>query len=331
MVEDRSKAGPAELSLCTIQMEECMDRRTFFRGSLGISALAGSYVAFGGYRELFASAPVRVGPAPFDLVAVRGGEPETMFQKGIDALGGIGAFVKKGQKVVVKPNMGWDVSPERGGNTNPKLVAEIIRQCLSAGAKEVYVFDHTCDEWQRCYKNSGIEAAAKSAGAKIAHAHTEGYFHDVTIARGEVLKQAKEHELVLEADVFINVPILKSHGSARVTAALKNLMGIVWDRGFWHGNDLHQCIADFGTYRKPTLNVVDAYYVMKRNGPRGVSVEDVVTMKAQLLSTDMVAIDTAAVKFFGADPKGIRHIQIAAEQGVGRNDLENLNIKRITV
>jgi len=254
-----------------------------------------------------------------------------MFQKGIEAMGGMSAFVKKGQKVVIKPNIGWDVLPERGGNTNPKLVAEIIKQCLQAGAKEVMVFDHTCDEWQRCYKNSGIEAAVKDAGGRIAPGHAEGYYHDVAIPKGKVLKNSKEHELVLGADVFINVPVLKHHSSSRITCALKNLMGNVWDRGYWHGSDLHQCIADFGTFRKPTLNVVDAYYVMKRNGPRGVSNEDVVTMKKQLLSTDIVAIDTAAVKFFGSDPKEIRHIQIAAEQGVGRMDLENLNIKRITV
>jgi uncharacterized protein (DUF362 family) len=254
-----------------------------------------------------------------------------MFQKGIEALGGIGTFVKKGQKVVVKPNIGWDVLPERGGNTHPKLVAEIIKHCLNAGAKEVLVFDHTCDEWQRCYKNSGIEAAAKDAGAKIAPAHTEGYYQSVNIPNGKVLTNAKEHELILGADVFINVPVLKHHSSSRVTIGLKNLMGNVWDRGFWHGNDLHQCIADFGTFRKPTLNVIDAYYVMKRNGPRGVSVEDVITMKAQLLTTDIVAGDTAAAKLFGTNPADIRHIKLAAEQGVGRMDLEKMNIKRITL
>ena len=308
-----------------------MDRRRFFRNSLGASALAGSYLALAGPRDLLAGVAPRISAGPVDLVAISGGEPAQMFQKGIEALGGMSAFVKKGQKVVIKPNIGWDVLPERGGNTNPKLVAEIIKQCLQAGAKEVMVFDHTCDEWQRCYKNSGIEAAVKDAGGRIAPGHAEGYYHDVAIPKGKVLKNSKEHELVLGADVFINVPVLKHHSSSRITCALKNLMGNVWDRGYWHGSDLHQCIADFGTFRKPTLNVVDAYYVMKRNGPRGVSNEDVVTMKKQLLSTDIVAIDTAAVKFFGSDPKEIRHIQIAAEQGVGRMDLENLNIKRITV
>ena len=305
-----------------------MDRRTFFQKSIGFSALAGSYVALGGREDLFASV---LRPAPFDLVAIRGGEPDVMFQKGIEEFGGIGSFVKKGQKVVVKPNIGWDVLPERGGNTHPKLVSEIIKQCLNAGAKEVMVFDHTCDEWIRCYKNSGIESAVKDAGGKIAPGHTEGYYHEVAVPNGKVLKTAKEHELVLGADVFINVPVLKHHSSSRVTIGLKNLMGNVWDRGFWHGNDLHQCIADFGTFRKPTLNVIDAYYVMKRNGPRGVSVEDVVTMKAQIITTDIVAGDTAAAKLFGANPADIRHIKSAAEQGVGRMDLEKLNIKRISL
>jgi uncharacterized protein (DUF362 family) len=116
-----------------------------------------------------------------------------------------------------------------------------------------------------------------------------------------------------------------------MTAAMKNLMGVVWDRGFWHSNDLHQCIADFAAQCKPTLNVVDAYYVMKRNGPRGVSEADVTTMKAQLISTDIVAVDTAAAKLFGLQPSGVRHIALAADREVGRMDLEQLRIKRIAL
>lgn len=112
---------------------------------------------------------------------------------------------------------------------------------------------------------------------------------------------------------------------------MKNLMGVVWDRGFWHSNDLHQCIADFAAYRKPDLNIVDAFAVMKRNGPRGVSVKDVVTMKAQLISTDIVAVDTAATKLFGTEPEAVRYIHLAADRNVGRMDLENLKIKKIAV
>lgn len=301
-----------------------MDRRSFLKTTAHAS-LAVGYFAAGGYRELLAR------PAAYDLVAVKGGLPEAMFDKGIEALGGMSAFVSKNQKVVIKPNIGWDVSPERGGNTNPKLVARIVEHCLNAGAKEVYVLDHTCDQWQRCYTNSGIEDAVKLAGAKTAPAHTESYYQTVSIPHGRSLTSAKEHEVILGADVFINVPVLKNHGGAQLTICMKNLMGNVWDRRYWHGHDLHQCIADFATYRKPTLNVVDAYRVMKSNGPRGVSVEDVVTMNSLLISTDMVAADAAATKLFGQDPDDIRHIRLAAEMGVGTKDLDRLQIRRISM
>jgi uncharacterized protein (DUF362 family) len=308
-----------------------MDRRSFILRAAGVSVLAGTSSVLGNLK-LFGGGIWENAPTDsFDLVAVKGGEPDVMFTKGMEALGGMRSFIKKGQRVVVKPNIGWDVSPARGGNTNPKLVSEIIRQCLGAGAKEVVVFDHTCDNWQRSYKNSGIASAVTDAGGKIAPGNTEGYFHDVTIPGAKNLTKAKVHELILESDVFINVPVLKNHDSARLTMSMKNLMGIVWDRREWHANDLHQCIADFAAYRKPDLNILDAYYVMKRNGPRGVSEEDIVTMKAQLISTDMVAIDVAGAKLFGIDPSEARYIQIAAQQNVGRANLDQLNIKRISL
>ena len=300
-----------------------MDRRRFITQSAAVTA--GVYFGFHQHQSLFAS------PLQYDLVATKNGEPAAMFDAAIEAMGGMKTFVKKGQKVVVKPNIGWDVPPERAGNTNPQLVKRIIEHCMNAGAKEVYVFDNTCDNWQRCYKNSGIGSAAKEAGAKVAPGNAESYYHPVTISNGTNLRAAKEHELILESDVFINVPILKHHGGSRITVAMKNLMGIVWDRGEWHRSDLHQCIADYATYRKPDLNIVDAYNVMKQNGPRGVSTNDVVMMKAQLISADIVAVDTAAAKLFELNPDDIRHISIAAEKKIGRKDLENLNIKRITL
>ena len=308
-----------------------MDRRSFMLRAAGATVLAGTSSAFGKLKflnsEMFDSSP----SASYDLVAIKGGEADVMFAKGIEALGGMKTFVKKGQKVVVKPNIGWDVSPERGGDTNPKLISEIIRHCYAAGAKEVVVFDNTCDNWQRAYKNSGIESAVTNAGGKVAPGNTEGYYHDVTVTGSKNLPSAKVHELILDADVFINVPVLKDHNSARLTMSMKNLMGVVWDRRAWHANDLHQCIADFAAYRKPDLNILDAYTVMKRNGPRGVSEEDVVTMKSQLISTDMVTIDVAGAKLFGLNPSDIRYIQIAAQQKAGRADLDHLNIKRISL
>jgi uncharacterized protein (DUF362 family) len=303
-----------------------MDRRTFLEKTIGASLALGTYAATGQPNNLLSSPPL-----PFDLVAIKGSEPEILFDKGIEALGGMQVFVNKGQKVVIKPNIGWDVSPNRAGNTHPKLIKRIIEHCTKAGAKEIYVVDHTCDEWQRCYSNSGIERAVKDAGGKMAPGNSESYYHEIKIQNGKSLTSCKEHELILGADVFINVPILKSHSGTSLTIAMKNLMGNVWDRRYWHKNDLHQCIADFASFRKPTLNIVDAYNVMKTNGPKGVSVEDVVTMKAQLISTDIVAIDAAAAKLFGLKPEDIDYVQIASDMKIGRKDLDKLNIKRINV
>jgi uncharacterized protein (DUF362 family) len=307
-----------------------MNRRVFFK-NLGLTAVAGSTLGLGKLETVLAGISTRSPGSPYDLVAVKGGEPDVMFDRGIEAFGGLNTFVKKGHTVVIKPNMGWDVPPERGGNTSPALIKRIIEHCYQSGASKVYVFDHTCDNWEKCYANSGIERSARDAGATVVPANSEGYYHEVSVPRGTSLTKAKEHELVLESDVFINVPILKNHGGSQLTMAMKNLMGSVWDRKEWHRNDLHQCIADFSTYRKPTLNVLDAYLVMKQNGPRGVSVDDVVLMKSQILSTDMLALDVAGSKLFGINPGEIRYLTIAGSKGVGRSDLENLNIKRIVL
>ena len=240
-----------------------MDRREFIRKSIGGSIVAGSALALGSYGKAVRSDAGTTCRVRTIWWRSKGGEPDAMFDSAIQVMGGMATFVKKGQKVLVKPNIGWDVTPERGGNTNPKLVSRLIQHCLNAGAKEVYVFDHTCEHWIKTYKNSGIERAVKDAGGKIVSGDSESYYHEVDIPKGKRLTKAKVHELLLGADVFINVPILKHHSSSRVTIGLKNGMGVVWDRGYWHSNDLHQCIADFGTYRKPDLTVVDAYYVVE--------------------------------------------------------------------
>lgn len=305
-----------------------MDRREFIKKSIQAGIILGSASSLGKYSNLLASQ--KSFPSNnYDLVAIKGGEPDAMLDKAIESLGGMKSFVKKGQKVVVKPNIGWDVTPERAGNTNPVLVKRIVQHCYEAGAKEVYVFDNTCDNWKRCYSNSGIEKAVKDAGGKMVPGNSESYYQKVEVKQGKKLTDTQVHELILESDVFINVPILKDHASTHLTIAMKNLMGNVWDRQYWHRNDLHQCIADFTSFRKPDLNIVDAYYVMKKNGPRGTSRGDVVLLKSQIISPDIVAVDAAAAKLFGIEPADVEYIKFANDMKLGTMNLSKLNINRI--
>ncbi|MDD5699391.1 MAG: DUF362 domain-containing protein [Victivallaceae bacterium] len=304
-----------------------MERRTFLKNT----AAAG---LFGGMAlNLPGTAASRKIPksAQYDLVAVRGGQPAEMFDRGIAALGGMDHFVKSGQTVVVKPNIGWAKPPEAGADTNPELVKRIIEHCFRAGAKTVYVLDHTCDAWQDCYNKSGIAEAAKAAGAKVLCGNYKKDYRPVEVPDGKRLNRALVHGAVLDCDVFINVPVLKNHGGAIMTAAMKNLMGIVWDRRYFHRHDLQQCIADFVMARKPDLNVVDAFRVMKNGGPRGLRLEDVLEMSYQLLSTDIVAVDTAASKIIGIPAARIPHLRMGQELKLGTMNLDELSIKRITL
>ena len=310
-----------------------MERREFLR-TIALAGLASTF-KFSDAMDILAQSGrnVKTGAA-YDLVAVMGGEPEMMFRKAIAEMGGIGKFVKPGNKVVVKPNIGWDKVPELAGNTNPKLVKEIISQCYKAGAKEVVVFDHTCDDWRKCYKNSGIEDAAEAAKAKVFPANEETYYREVDLPQGKNLRKAKIHNAILDCDVWINVPILKHHGGANLTISMKNHMGIVWDRGAFHKNDLQQCIADICTFRKPAvLNVVDAYRVLKSNGPRGTSAADVVTPKALFISSDIVAVDTAATKFFNQirtmPLEDVGHLAKGEALKIGTMNLDGLKVRRL--
>jgi uncharacterized protein (DUF362 family) len=307
-----------------------MKRRAFIRTSTGAGIAAGAALAMGGYNKLLASPSPATPAGKYDLVAVMGGSPDAMFDLAIQELGGMGTFVQKGKKVLIKPNMGWDVIPELAANTNPVLIKRIVEHCFRAGAKEVFVLDHTMDNWENCYKNSGIERAAKSAGAKVVPANSESYYQEIEIPGGVSLKKAKVHQLLIESDVFINVPVLKDHNSVRMTCCLKNTMGLVWNRGYWHSNNLNQCIADFALYeKKPALNVVDCYNVMVKHGPQGVSKEDVVQMKSQIISTDWVAADTAAARMLGRQVEMVEYILLAHKMGLGNMNLDVLNIKRI--
>ncbi|MDR2470794.1 MAG: DUF362 domain-containing protein [Treponema sp.] len=303
-----------------------MNRREFLKKTAAAGFGAGLFFIPGGLRRAFLSAAESYP----DLAALKGGTPEAMFDRGIRLLGGMGRFVKNGQTVVIKPNMSWDLPPEYAANTSPGLVAAVVKHCKDAGARRIILVDHSIEHWENSGRNSGVLPAAVRAGAIHAPADREGYYHTVSIP-GRRLKQTMIHESLLECDVFINIPVLKHHGGAGLTGSIKNLMGCVWNRRVYHSDGLNTCMADFLHAKKPDLNIVDAYRVITRNGPRGGSLDAVAQMGSLLMSTDIVAVDTAASMLMGRKQGEVEPIRLAAEAGFGQMDLSRLNISRVTL
>lgn len=306
-----------------------LSRRKFLKKGLSLGLATGGAAILGRPDFLLAKDTTKGAP---DLVAVKNGEPDVMFKKAIELMGGMGQFVKKGQTVVVKPNMGFPRKPEIGATTNPLLVKTVIEHCYQAGAKKVYVFDNvvmpTSSNARNCYKLSGIEDAAKAAGALVAPADDFKY-REVKIPGAKTLTSADVHELILNCDVFINLPVLKHHSSTQLSIAMKNLMGIVKNRMEYHLTGLDQCIADFCLYCKPHLNIVDAYRVLMSRGPSGPrdgSTAEVELKKTLLMSRDIVAIDAAAARIFGKNPEDIKYIKMGHEHKIGNMNLKELKI-----
>jgi uncharacterized protein (DUF362 family) len=263
-----------------------------------------------------------------DLVISKGTSPARITEAALQALGGMGRFISRGDIVLVKPNIGWDSPPELAANTNPEVVATLVRLCLEAGAKEVKVFDHPCEDDRRCYVSSGIMQAAKAAGAKVSYV-IKRRFRKMAI-KGEVLKTWEVYQEAVEVDKIINCPILKDHTRALLTMGMKNFMGLIGgNRGqlHWH---LEQAIVDLAAFFKPTLVVLDAIRILTANGPKGGSLKYVKRLNTVAAGTDQVAIDAVGAKIFGLGLEEMEHLRIASQRGLGRMDLGTLKIKEVT-
>lgn len=298
-----------------------MDRRDFIRGLGAGTALAGA----GG----LASGLLQAAPAGRpDLAVASGASPERIVRAAVEALGGMRRFISRGDVVVLKPNIGWDRTMEQAANTNPEVVAALVRMALEAGAKTVKVFDRSCNDPRRCYAHSGIEAAAKAAGATVSHMD-DRKFKDVAI-KGEVLTNWPLYQELLEADKLINVPIAKHHSLGRLTLSLKNWMGGMGGvRGRIH-QKLDDSIVDLMLVLKPTLTVLDAVRILTAHGPQGGSLADVKKLDTVVAGTDQVAVDAYGTGLFGLKPSDLPCLPKAAKRGMGRLDLERLDIRRIT-
>jgi uncharacterized protein (DUF362 family) len=301
-----------------------MHRRDFLKQVMLWST--GLSVAIPGFRivpELLA-----MEKKPPVVVHANGKDYGKLVGRVLEPLGGISTFVKRGENVVIKPNMAWDRNPAQAANTHPQVVKAIVELCLEADANKIMVFDHTCNEQRRCYVNSGIQEimeTIKDSRLKFFHPDPRKYV-PVDIIRGKALKRLEIYRDALEADAYINVPVAKHHGLSRLTLGLKNSMGVLGgSRGHMHHN-LGQKLADLATVIRPRLTLIDATRLLLRNGPQGGDVDDVKIMDSVIASADPVACDAYATTLFGLRPDEIAATVAAYKMGLGEMDLARMQI-----
>jgi uncharacterized protein (DUF362 family) len=258
------------------------------------------------------------------LTVVQGGEPRALVQAALQNLGGIGRFIGRQDVVVIKPNIAWDRTPEQAANTNPEVVAEVVRQCWHSGAKRVIVTDVSCNEPRRCFQRSGIQAAAHAEGAEVILPDPDLY-REVDLG-GVVLKSWPVFIPFLEADKVINLPIAKHHGLVGATLGMKNWYGILGgERNRLH-QQIHQSLVDLASFMLPTVTLMDCYRILIRNGPTGGNLEDVVMKKTMVAGTDPVALDAYVAKaYWNLDPEHLPYLQMADAHGLGTVDFESLH------
>lgn len=299
-----------------------VNRRTFLK------SVASAFLGFLSSNMKMSFDPAKASDE-LDLVVVEGSSPSKITRTAIEALGGMKRFISRGDIVVIKPNMAWDRTPEQAANTNPEVVAEVVKMCFEAGAKKVKVFDRTINDPRRCYIQSGIADAARAFGAEVSYVD-ERKFKEMNI-NGEVLKKWPLYTEIFEADKIINIPIAKHHSLAKLTMAMKNWMGIMGGyRGQIHQR-LDESLVDLSFFIKPTLTILDAVRILVANGPQGGNIADVRRLDTVVAGVDQVAIDSFGATLFGMRGSDLGYVRIAHGYGLGKMDISKLKVKKIKI
>lgn len=258
-----------------------------------------------------------------EMAVITGDDPAQLTRQALEELGGIRRFIARGDIVLVKPNIGWDRTPEQAANTNPDVVAEVIRQCSNAGAKRVIVTDVSCNDPRRCFQRSGIAEAARLAGAEVV-LPDPAMFKDVDL-QGEILRAWPVLDLFLNADKIINVPIAKHHSLTGTTLGMKNWYGMLGGPRHLLHQRIHESLVDLADFVRPTLTIIDCYRILARNGPTGGNLQDVMLKKTLVAGTDPVALDAYVAKaYWNLEVSSLPYLKMAANRGLGTYEFEKV-------
>lgn len=298
-----------------------MTRRKFLK-------TAATGVAFG----LVSGPSFSIGREEVDLTVISG-DPVAATKKALETLGGISRFVKKGQRVVLKPNMSFSRTPEFGATTHPQVIATVAQACVEAGAEQVLVLDHTLHRAELCLERTGIREACKNIpGVHVLTLQDRKFFREIKIPHGRVLERVEVMKEVLDTPVLINIPVAKSHSATGISMGIKGLMGLIWDREIFHSQvNINQALADLATVIRPQLTILDATRALTSGGPGGPG--EVKKPNLIIAGTDPVAVDSygvSLVPWYGQNFKGrqVEHLVVAHQRGLGKIEIDQMKIVR---
>lgn len=267
----------------------------------------------------------------FDIVEAQGENIKLLIKEALKHFGGLSKFVKPKSKVIIKPNISWSMFPEEAVNTNPEVLRYIIEEVEKCKADKILVLDHTIRLPGIAFAKNGAQDAVKDTTAHLKAINSPSDYTKVHLTQGKVLKTVDLSKEISDADIIINVPVAKVHGSAGVTFSMKNLMGLIWDRGYFHRTDLTNTIVDLAEHLKPKLKltILDAVRILTTNGPGG---HGKVEIKNKIIvGVDFVAVDAYGCTLFNLSPENIPHMKEAHRRNLGKTELSEIVVKKINV
>ncbi len=258
------------------------------------------------------------------MSVARGEDRRKTVQSAMKALGGIESFIKPGDRVLLKVNAAFASPPALSATTHPQLVSEVTRLCLAAGARSVLVSDNPINDPASCFMLSGIEQAAREAGAAVVFP-LESYFENYTLPKGRLIVDwPLLYEPLRRVNKLIGMAPVKDHHRSGASMTMKNWYGLLGGRRNIFHQDIHNVIKELAVMIRPTLVILDGTVSMVKNGPTGGSLSDIKKTNTLIVSTDQVAADAFGATLLDRDTAGLSFLSKAEQSGAGTMDYRAL-------
>jgi uncharacterized protein (DUF362 family) len=256
---------------------------------------------------------------------VRGSSRTDTLELALKSIGGIETFIKKGDRVLLKVNAAFASPPMLSATTHPEMVAAISRLCFKAGAAAVTVTDNPINDPASCFRLTGIEQAARSAGAAVLFPQKE-LFKSFSLANARLIRNWPVlYEPLSRVDKIIGTAPVKDHHRSGASMIMKNWYGLLGGRRNIFHQDIHTIIKELAMMIKPTLVVLDGTVTMMNNGPTGGSLSDLKETQTMIVSTDQVAADAFGATLLGKTVNELAFIKKAEAMRLGTTDFQSLN------